>query len=79
MHKLTQALPKVDDGFAIIIKCFEIVCYETIDEWLSAAKKGALQEMKQNSRLGYMLMMFMAILKIRDDRNKLISEVTANQ
>lgn len=32
MHKLTQALPKVDDGFAIIIKCFEIVCYETIDE-----------------------------------------------
>ncbi len=35
--------------------------------------------MKQNSRLGYMLMMFMAILKIREDRNKLISEVTANQ
>ena len=34
--------------------------------------------MKQNSRLGHMLMMFMAILKIRDDRNKSISAVTAN-
>ena len=35
--------------------------------------------MKQNSRLGHMLMMFMAILKIRDDRNKSIAAVTANQ
>ena len=34
-----QALPKVGERFAIIIKCFEIVCYETFDKWLLDAKK----------------------------------------
>jgi len=38
-YALMQALLKAGVSFAIIIKCLEIVCYETFDEWLSAAKK----------------------------------------
>ena len=39
MQFFSQALLKAGVSFAIIIKCLEIVCYETFDEWLSAAKK----------------------------------------